>query len=322
MIGLLGLSRKSGSPLRLPDASRLRAVHCPGCRLRPATPTATPPAKSPRRDGCLPVGSFGPRRRALCLVVGLFVCLLLATSPLAADSKNQVFSDFTTPLPLKPGDTLVIGIVGGWERWDAERIVRRAALKVREQQLPGVYAETVENHKIQLALELLEQALDWNGDGELDEDERAGARLILYGQSLGGSASMRLARELKDRGIPVLLVVMIDSYGNGDRLVPSNVRAALNVYQRDHLVIKGERTFEAEDPEKTVILGNERRYYRGKGSEELQNAHYREEAWHRRVFLGSHLKIEYDEEVNQLLQKTILDHIPVDRTIPVEVVSQ
>lgn len=237
----------------------------------------------------------------------------LACLPLAADSKNQVFSDFTTPLPLQRGDVLVLGIVGGWERWDAERIVRRAALKVREQEWQGVYAETVENHKMELAWELLERALDWNGNGQLDEDERKGARLIVYGQSLGGSAAMRFARDLKERDIPVLLVVIVDSYGSGDRVVPSNVTAALNIYQRDHLVIRGERKFSAEDPSRTKILGNRRFYYRGKGSRELGSERYRSEAWHRRVFLGSHLKIEYDEEVNELLQKTILSHIPEDR---------
>lgn len=243
----------------------------------------------------------------------VLVMFLTAALPLVADSKNQVFSDFSTPLPLKQGDVLVLGIVGGWERWDAERIVRRAALRVREEGLPGVYAETVENHKIDLAWELLERALDWNKDGELDAQERAGARLIIYGQSLGGSATMRFARELKERQIPVLLAVMIDSYGSGDQLVPDNVAAALNVYQRDHLVIRGEKSFHAEDPSKTKILGNIRLHYRGKGGKELGSERYEEEAWHRRVFLGSHLKIEYDEKVNQLLQQTILDHIPADR---------
>jgi hypothetical protein len=241
--------------------------------------------------------------------------LLLATLAFA-DSKNQEFSDFTTPLPLKPGDVLVLGIVGGWERWDAERIVRRTALHVREQNWPGVYAETVENHKLDLGRELIRKALDWNGDGELDEKEREGARLIIYGQSLGGSASMRLATELKEQGIPVLLVVMIDSYGNGDRIVPDNVKAAMNVYQRDHLLIKGEQHLTAEDPDKTAILGNYRRYYRGKDSEDLGNPTYDDETWLRRVFLGSHLKIEYDEEVNGLLKRTILEHIPSDRKRP------
>lgn len=246
-------------------------------------------------------------------ILACSLAVLLAAPLLRADSKNQVFSDFTTPLPLKPGDVLVIGVVGGWERWDAPRIVRRAALKVREQQWPGVYAETVENHKLYLAHELLAKAFDWNQNGTLDEDERQGARILLYGQSLGGSASMRLARELQQQGIPVLLVVLVDSYGKGDSLVPDNVRAALNIYQRDHLLIKGEPFLVAEDPAKTRILGNHRRHYRGKGSEELGNLSYDLEAWHRRVFLGSHLKIEYDEEVNALLQQTILEHIPADR---------
>jgi pimeloyl-ACP methyl ester carboxylesterase len=255
--------------------------------------------------------SVSPSRFLSLLLASILLCL-----PAAADSKNQVFEDFTTPLPLQPGDVLVLGIVGGWERWDAERIVRRAALKVREQNWQGVYAETVENHKMQLAWQLLNRALDWNKNGTLDDDEKKGARLIVYGQSLGGSAAMRFARELKELDIPVLLVVLVDSYGGGDRVVPSNVAAAMNIYQRDHLVIRGEKKFVAEDPEKTTILGNHRVRYRGRGAREVNSNRYKEEAWHRRVFLGAHLKIEYDEVVNRLLQETILEHIPADRKIP------
>ncbi len=245
----------------------------------------------------------------------LSFCLLLAMAApmMCAGSKHQTFSDFTTPLPLKPGDVLVIGIVGGWERWDAPRIIRRAALHVRNQQWPGVYAETVENHEIGLAWKLLERAFDWNGNGKLDDDERAGVRLIVYGQSLGASASMRFAHDLNKRDIPVLLVAMIDSYGSGDRIVPPNVQAALNIYQREHLFIKGESDMKAADPSKTRILGNYQRYYRFKGGWLLGNMDYEDEAWHRRIFLGSHLKIEYDEEVNRLLQQTILEQIPADR---------
>ncbi|MCU0229561.1 MAG: hypothetical protein MUF01_18170 [Bryobacterales bacterium] len=245
--------------------------------------------------------------------LALTLVLLTAVCIAHAAGKRQSFSDFTTPLPLQPGDVLVLGIVGGWERWDAPRVVRLAALHVREQRWPGVYAETVENHEIGLAWKLVERAFDWNGNGALDADERAGVRLVLYGQSLGGSASMRFARDLAKRDIPVLLVAMIDSYGGGDRVVPPNVQAALNIYQRDHLFIKGENKISAQYPAKTRILGNHRRHYRFKGGLLLGNMDYEKEPLAHRVFLGSHLKIEYDEVVNQMLRQAILDAIPEDR---------
>jgi pimeloyl-ACP methyl ester carboxylesterase len=252
------------------------------------------------------------KRMPRALLGAMLVCWFVAF-PAAGSSKYQEFSDFTTPLPLAKGDVLVLGIVGGWERWDRERIVRRLALDVRELGYAGVYAETVENHRMELARELLLKAWDRDGDGKLNADEKSSARLILYGQSLGGSAAVRYARELGEQGIPVLLLVTIDSYGHGDNLVPPNVAAALNVYQRDHLFIKGEGDFAAEDPSRTKILGNHRLRYRGKGVEDLGVQDYAEEPWIRRVFIGSHLKIEYDQRVRNMVREAIFNHIPADR---------
>lgn len=238
--------------------------------------------------------------------------LLVLCFGAAASSKYQEFSDFTTPLPLKKGDVLVLGIVGGWERWDRERLVRTIALDVRAKHYQGVYAETVENHHMELARELLVKAFDTNRDGALDADEKSHARLILYGQSLGGSAAVRYARELGEEGIPVMLLVSIDSYGYGDTLVSPNVAAALNIYQRDHLFIKGEDKFSAEDPTRTRILGNYRLYYRGKGVDDLGVPDYAGESWLRRVVIGSHLKIEYDKRVRNMVREAVLNAIPED----------
>src|SRR4051794_19162407 len=119
----------------------------------------------------------------------LVLWALLLAMPAFADSINQVFSDFTMPLPVKPGETLVLGIVGGWERWDApQRSVRRTALEIRDMRIPGVWVETLENHKLYLARELVQKAFDFNKSGELDSSEKAAARLLIYGQSLGGRA--------------------------------------------------------------------------------------------------------------------------------------
>ena len=91
------------------------------------------------------------------------LCALVLAASAFADSRNQVFSDFTTPLPLRPGEILVLGIVGGWERWDApQRAVRRTALELRDMRLPGVCVETVENHKLELARELVTKAFDFD----------------------------------------------------------------------------------------------------------------------------------------------------------------
>jgi hypothetical protein len=206
----------------------------------------------------------------------------LALLTLLASSQNQVFSDFTTPLPLEPGDTLVIGIVGGWERWDAEqRIVRRIALKLRDRKLSNVHVETVENHKLELAKELIEKAFP-NGRH----------RLIIYGQSLGGAATLELCRWLNERQIPVELAITLDSISLSRAKAPANVKRAANLYQRDLGFIRGHGKLEAEDPSRTQILANIRyRYPRGK------EINLYAEPWVRRTFMASHLKFEYDPEV-------------------------
>src|SRR5579864_3472620 len=142
------------------------------------------------------------------------LAIVLFPGLLPASSKNQEFTDFTTPLPLKSGDTLILGIVGGWERWDApQRGVRRTALELRAMKLPGVYVETVENHKLDLARELVAKAFP--------NDAPRTARVILYGHSLGGMSAVKFARMLNDDGIPVLALVLVDAIGH-NRPIPPN----------------------------------------------------------------------------------------------------
>ena len=222
--------------------------------------------------------------------VRLLLLFLLAVGAWA-DSKYQMFSDFTTPLPLHAGGTLVLGIVGGWERWDApQRGVRRTALELRRLRFPGVWVETVENHRMELAYDLIERAFDFDGSGKLDPAEIAGARIVIYGQSLGGRASLRLCRWLRDKGVRVLLVVLIDSYGRDSYTVPPNVMAAANLFQRESAVVRGTRAIHAEDASKTRLYGNWAYRYRGRAIPMPG------EPWTRKWFLGAHLKMEYDPE--------------------------
>jgi hypothetical protein len=207
-----------------------------------------------------------------------------------ADSRNQVFSDFTTPLPLKRGEILVLGIVGGWERWDApQRGIRRTALELRSRQIPAVWVETVENHKLFLGQELVQRAFDFDKSGQLDPAEREAAQIILYGQSLGGRATLRFCRWLREQGIRVRLAVVIDSWGSDPYTVPPNVAVAANLYQHDFGAVRGATKIVAEDP-RTRILGNWRYSYSGR------EVSMPGEPWIRRSFMGSHLKMEYDAE--------------------------
>jgi hypothetical protein len=222
----------------------------------------------------------------------------MATAALPA----QRVQDFITPTPLEQGATLVIGFLGGRESWDNDkRGVRKLALKLRAMQLPGVYVETVENTKRPVALALVRNAVDRDRSGQLDQHERASARIIVYGQSFGGAAVVKFARELDALGLPILLTVQVDSVGRGDAVIPANVARAANLFQRDGFTIRGEREIRAADPRKTTILGNYRFTYRGK------NIDLSEVSWFKRLLQRAHTKMDFDPEVWGLVEKTILD---------------
>ena len=233
------------------------------------------------------------------LFKGSLLGLLLLVGGITAHA--QQYADFTTRTPLKEGDLLVVGFMGGRESWDnQQRGVRKLALKLRSMNLPGVHIETIENKNRRLAMQLIRNAFDHDSNGWLDERERALARIILYGQSFGGAAVMKLARQLKRVGVPVLLTVQVDSIGRGDKVIPSNVAFSANLFQRDGL-IKGEREIRPENPKKTTIIGNFKFDYSGKKID------LSEVSWLKRLFQAAHTKMDHDPEVWAVVEICILN---------------
>lgn len=200
-----------------------------------------------------------------------------------------------------PAQTLVVGIAGGWEPAGAPwTITRRIATHLEVQHYPGTTFQTFGNHHLVDAKARITQHLDTNHDGTLDQQERRQARLILYGQSLGGAATISLCRWLKKQEIPVRLNVQIDSVGLRDGKIPSNVQEAANLYQRDFGPIRGQSKIKPEDPKKTRILGNWRYHYpRNKliDTSEWPLAH--------RLIVNPHLKMEFDPEVSAKVEDLI-----------------
>ena len=234
--------------------------------------------------------------------LGRLAPLLLLLAGLAlGDSRNQVFADFTTPLPVAPGETLVIGVVGGWERWDNPvRCIRRTAIAIKRQRLPGVHVETVENHKLELAQELIRKAFDSNRDGTLSREEAGRGRAVVFGQSLGGRAAIWLCRTLDEMGVPVRLLVVVDAYGKDSYVVPANVHAAANFFQREHLVIKGAPVISASDPARTRILENTEISFKDRDDVEAL-----EHGFVQRIAMDEHVRLEYVPELWNKIEKML-----------------
>lgn len=163
-------------------------------------------------------------------------------------------ADVEIPRPVPAGSCLVTGFVGGRVAWDDEsQGVRQLALELRSE---GFFVQTFENRRRDVALDVVRQALDRNGDRTVDADESASVPLVVYGQSFGGAAVVKFARQLQDLGVPVELTVQVDSVGRNDAVIPPNVRSAANLYQTDGWFLDGEHPIRAEDPDATRILGN------------------------------------------------------------------
>ena len=194
--------------------------------------------------------------------------------------------------------------MGGREPWNNDdRNVRKLALKLRSMNDPRIHVETVENRKRALAIELITKAFDRDRDGKLDERERVSIRLIIYGQSFGGAAVSKLARQLKKMDVPVALTVQVDSIGRGDGVIPSNVLRAANLFQRNGWFIRGEPAIHAEDPAKTTIIGNFEYDYSRKQIDVSRVP------FMKKAFRVAHTRMEYDPDVWTKVEQLILSSI-------------
>ncbi len=196
----------------------------------------------------------GPVAILATFILAIFILAISAATltPGAFASASVVHSQETP-------SSIVIGFVGGFVRHDnphhgavifAQRLQDRAP--------KGTYVQVFENRRRQAAYNTIISLLDRNHDGILSGEEKAQARIILYGQSWGAAAVVLLARQLNRAGIPVLLTVQVDTVSRmwrDDKTIPPNVAAAANFYQR-HGLVRGQPHIVAADPARTQILGN------------------------------------------------------------------
>ncbi|MCI0415421.1 hypothetical protein L0222_21830 [bacterium] len=230
-----------------------------------------------------------------CLLPFLLCLILLSCF------SRQRYHHFETRTPLAEGDALVLGFLGGRQSWNNSREgVRRLALELRAMNQPGLHVETVENVRRDLALQLVQNALDSDRNGTLTGNEKESARLILYGQSFGGAAVVKFANQLHQLKIPVLLTIQIDSVGRHDDVLPENVRAAANLFQRNGILIRGESEIRAQNPVKTRIIGNFEFDYSNKQID-LSSVD-----WYKKIFRNSHTKMNQDPEVWEKVKELIV----------------
>lgn len=230
-----------------------------------------------------------------------FVFAIFLLVSCSACVTRQRYESFTVPTPIAQNEFLILGFVGGRVSWNNDKEgVRKLALRLRAMSLPGVHIETIENQKRHLAIQLVQRALDQNRDGLLQDSERESSQLILYGQSFGGAAVVKLAKQLKALDIPVLLMIQIDSIGKHDHVVPSNVRNAANLYQRNGIVIRGEAAIRASDPARTKIIGNFKFDY---SNSKIDISHV---PWWKKFFRTAHTRMNFDPEVWKKVESLIL----------------
>ena len=239
----------------------------------------------------------------------LFLMLIFIAATTASSCilrSGQQYRHFSTTTPIAQDDTLILGFMGGRDSWDNTAVgVGRIAGRLRERGLPGVHVETAENQKRNLAVRLVRSALDTNRDGQLQSAERLQARIVVYGQSFGGAAVVKFARQLDALGLPILLTVQVDSVGRGDGLIPPNVRAAANIYQDNGRLIRGEAPIRAADPTRTKILGNFRFDYANSPID------VSDLPWHKTLARIAHAKMDRDPEVWKKVEALILDALGV-----------
>jgi len=214
--------------------------------------------------------------------------IVIATVPVLSQPVDAArLRAATTAAP----SNIVIGFVGGFVGHDnPHHGPVQLAQQIQRTVPKDTYVRVFENRHRKRAYDTVVRLLDTNHDGVLSLEEKARARIILFGHSWGAAAAVSLARDLRREGVPVLLTVQVDSVAKvwqNDSVIPDNVAEAVNFYQ-PHGILHGRALITAADPAKTEILGNYRVDYK-KDPVECPEA-----SWFNRVFTSGHMQSECD----------------------------
>ncbi|MGA9542112.1 MAG: hypothetical protein WBQ85_00975 [Candidatus Sulfotelmatobacter sp.] len=231
------------------------------------------------------------------------VTILAATMPQLSRAVDAVRPQTVAP------SNIVIGFVGGFVRHDnPHQGPVLFAQQLRRTFSKGTYVRVFENRRRKQAYDAVLRLLDTNRDGVLSAEEKARARIILFGHSWGASAAVLLARDLQRAGVPVMLTVQVDSVAKlwqNDSVIPANVAEAVNFYQ-PHGIIHGRPRITAADPDRTAILGNYLVDYR-KNPVQCPGA-----PWAERFFIPDHMQSECDPHLWEQIETMVRDRLVRD----------
>jgi len=157
-----------------------------------------------------------------------------------------------------PCQVVVVGYTGGLETattsasgivWIRDRL--------RSLNLPDLCVHTFSAYNWTHGYRWVRSEFGAENDAGLTQDViRHGPKVVIYGHSFGGWATVSLARRLGRAGIPIEMTVQMDSIGITDRTLPLNVRESANFYERNTPILYARGTIRAQDPSRTRILDN------------------------------------------------------------------
>lgn len=236
-------------------------------------------------------------------IVPVLAASVLLLSPNCSVAQPKV-SDSTNRMA---APAVVVGFVGGFVHTDDLRHSEvQIARQIRRSYSDRVQVRVFENRQERQARSFV---LDWlNGAEQATRGggESPGTPIIIFGHSWGASAAVSLARELERRGVPISLIIQVDSVsrvGENDSVIPPNVAEAVNFYQPDGM-LHGRSKITAADPSRTRILGNFRFKY------EKEPAECRSYPWYDRLLFKGHTAIECDPAVWSQVEALIKVRLP------------
>jgi len=239
------------------------------------------------------------------------VALIFLAATQLGTSKSFNSAALRSRTPAAPSSNIVIGLVGGFVKHDNPRHGPvQLAEKIHRAFPENTYVEVFENRRRKQAFATILRLLDTNRDGILSAEEKARARIILFGHSWGAASAVLLARDLQRKGIPILLTVQVDSVAKlwqNDSIIPNNVAEAINFYQ-PHGILHGRAQITAADPAATQILGNYRIDYK------QAPVFCPDAGWFDRFFTPSHMQSECDPHVWRQIEAMVRDRLSASAT--------